>query len=99
MWQSNNFVYLPLIAPPYVVDFSSPVDHWSKGQEILINSMQKAKCPLVFAFGPFGHTADISSANIAAVEFPWLNINKDQSYPVFTHAVSTDQVFCRIRSE
>ena len=47
---------------------------------------------MVFAFGPFDHTSNITSANTAAVEFPWLSIRKDQSYPVFTNA-TTDQAF------
>jgi hypothetical protein len=92
MWRNNNFISQPSIDPPYVVDFSSPIDSWSQGQEILIPAMQKTKCPLVFAFGPFGHTADVTPANTAAVEFPWLSIRKDRSYPVFTNA-TTDQVF------
>lgn len=92
MWRNNNFIGQSSIDPPYLVDFSSPIDSWSQGQEILIPAMQNVKFPLVFAFGPFGHTADITSANTAAVEFPWLSIRKDQSYPVFTSA-TTDQTF------
>jgi hypothetical protein len=51
-----------------------------------------AKFPLVLAFGPFGHTDNVTSANLAVVEFPWLSIRKDQSYPVFTNA-TTSQTF------
>ncbi len=92
MWRNNNFVDEPKFDPPYLINFSSPVDAWCKGQEVLIPAMLNAKFPLVLAFGPFGHTDNVSSANPVVVGFPWLSIRKDQSYPVFTNA-TTDQTF------
>jgi predicted esterase len=92
MWRNNNFINEPKFDPPYLINFSSPVDAWCKGQEVFIPAMLNAKFPLVLAFGPFGHTDNVTSANPAVVEFPWLSIRKDQSYPVFTNA-TTDQTF------
>ena len=92
MWRNNNFIGQPFNDPPYLVNFSSPIDSWSQGQNILVPAIQKAKFPLILAFGPFGHTENITSANAVAVEFKWLSIRKDQSYPVFTNA-TTDQVY------
>jgi predicted esterase len=92
MWRNNNFDSQPAIDPPYLIDFSSQIDFWSKGQEVIVPKMQNAKFPLIFVYGPFGHTENVTSANIAALEFPWLSIRKDQSYPVFTNA-TTDQTF------
>ncbi|MEN6386095.1 MAG: hypothetical protein ABFD79_12980 [Phycisphaerales bacterium] len=92
MWRNNNFIDKPSFDPPYLVNFSSPIDEWCKGQEILVPAMLAAKFPLMLAFGPFGHTENITPANPAIVDFPWFNIRKNESYPVFTNA-TTDKVF------
>jgi hypothetical protein len=81
--------------PPVIVDFSSPVDMWSMTQPALLQAAQGGHLPLVVGWGPFGHTA-FGSAIAKSPEcdvvlaFPWLEIRKDEAYPVFTHA-SVDQ--------
>lgn len=78
--------------PPPLFNFSSHVDKWSKGQERLLPYFEKNRYPLFFAWGPFGHSSDVSTANPAVVEFPWLSIRRNEAYPVFTRA-STDNVY------
>lgn len=80
--------------PPVLVNFSAPLDKWSKGQGELIELFREHKYPLVFTWGGFGHQNDVSSANPAVFEFPWLNIRRNEAYPVFTKA-STDQRYPR----
>lgn len=75
-------------APP-LIDISSPTDMWSLNQECLVQAAQDGRHLMVFDWEPFGHTQIYDSANPAVLEFPWLQIRKDQAYPVFTHA-STD---------
>jgi predicted esterase len=75
--------------PPPLFNFSSHLDRWSKGQERLLAAFEKNKYSLFFAWAPFGHSSDVSTANPAVVEFPWLSIRKNEAYPVFTRA-STD---------
>lgn len=81
--------------PPVVVDFSSQVDSWSATQPVLLQAAQSEHLPLVLGWGQFGHT--IFGSRIAryplceiALAYPWLQIRKNQAYPVFTHA-SSDQ--------
>ena len=81
---------------PVLVDFSSQTDNWSKTQPPLVQAAQANHLPLVLCWGPFGHTTfanRIAKFPICAValEYPWLEIRKDEAYPVFTHA-STDQL-------
>lgn len=78
--------------PPPLVNLSSHVDGWSKGQERLLAYFEKNKYSLFFAWEPFGHSSDVSAANPAVVEFPWLSIRKNEAYPVFTGA-STDNKY------
>jgi hypothetical protein len=82
--------------PPVMVDFSSQIDNWSKTQSALLHAAQIGHLPLVLSWGPFGHTG--STLTIGkyplcdiALAFPWLEIRKNEAYPVFTHA-SCDQV-------
>jgi len=84
-----------LADPPVVVDFSAQNDNWSKTQPALLQAAQAGRFPLVLGWGPFRHTTFGSS--IAkfplceiALAFPWLEIRRNEAYPVFTHA-STDQ--------
>jgi len=81
--------------PPVVVDFSSQQDGWSATQPALVNAAQAGHLPLVLGWGPFGHVT--FSSLIAkyplcdvALAYPWLEIRKNEAYPVFTHA-SSDQ--------
>lgn len=82
--------------PPVIVDFSSPVDSWSMTQPALLQAAQAGHLPLVVSWGPFGHTAFASAIAKSplcqiALAFPWLEIRKDEAYPVFTHASSDEQ--------
>lgn len=81
--------------PPVVVDFSSPIDSWSRTQPALLQAAQAEHLPLILGWGAFGHT--IFGSRIAsyppcqiALAYPWLQIRRNQPYPVFTHA-SSDQ--------
>jgi hypothetical protein len=81
--------------PPVLVDFSSPQDNWSSTQPLLVQAAQGGHLPLVLSWGPFGHVAAGSLVGKyplceVALAYPWLEIRKDQAYPVFTRA-STDQ--------
>jgi pimeloyl-ACP methyl ester carboxylesterase len=77
--------------PPPLFDISSQLDDHALGQEDLLNFCRENKCFLSFAWGPFGHTADVSAASPAVYEFPWLTIRKNEAYPVFTHATTDDR--------
>jgi hypothetical protein len=79
--------------PPVLVNFSSQTDNWSKTQPELLRAAEAGHLPLILAWGPFGHTG--SSTPIAkypeddvALAFPWLEIQKNAAYPVFTSATS-----------
>jgi hypothetical protein len=81
--------------PPVIVDFSSQQDGWSMTQPPLVLAAQIGKLPLILCWGPFGHPSfakPISQHPIceAALAFPWLEIRKNEAYPVFTKA-SSDQ--------
>jgi predicted esterase len=83
------------IDPPVMVDFSSPVDSWSETEPALVQAAQAGHLPLVLGWGPFAHTSDTSIIGkyplcAVALAFPWLDIRRNEPYPVFTHA-STDQ--------
>ncbi|HUW59173.1 MAG TPA: PHB depolymerase family esterase [Planctomycetota bacterium] len=75
-------------APP-VVNFSSPIDGWAKAQEDFLKAAQDGRHLMIFCWAPFGHTQDYHTANPAVLEFPWLEIRRNEAYPVFTDA-STD---------
>jgi hypothetical protein len=82
--------------PPVIVDFSSPNDAWSVTQPALLQAAQAGHLPLVLAWGPFGHTgfgSVIAKSPVCevAMAFPWLEIRKNEAYPVFTHASSDQQ--------
>ena len=93
--RTGGFAFAGLPDPPVIVDFSSPKDNWSKTQPALVEAAQFARLPLVLSWGPFGHVT--FSSLIAkypicdvALAFPWLEVRKNEAYPVFTHA-SCDQ--------
>ena len=81
--------------PPVIVDFSSQQDGWSTTQPALVNAAQAGRLPLVLGWGPFGHVtfshliAKYPPCQVA-LAFPWLEIRKNEAYPVFTGA-SCDQ--------
>jgi hypothetical protein len=81
--------------PPVVVDLSAQNDDWSNDQAVLLNAAREGRLPLVVGWGPFGHTGAYSPvarypAAAAALAFPWMEVRKNEAYPVFTH-VSSDQ--------
>ncbi|WP_348268080.1 hypothetical protein P8936_02240 [Edaphobacter paludis] len=82
--------------PPVIVDFSSPIDSWSMTQPALVQAAVDGRLPLVLSWGPFGHTTFASAIAKSplcqiALAFPWLEIRKNEAYPVFTHASSDQQ--------
>jgi pimeloyl-ACP methyl ester carboxylesterase len=79
--------------PPPLLDFSAQNDNWSKTQPALLQAALAGRLPLVLAWGPFGHTtftnaiAKYSQCDVA-LSYPWLEIRRDEAYPVFTNATS-----------
>ncbi|MCF7957321.1 MAG: hypothetical protein K9M57_02600 [Phycisphaerae bacterium] len=78
--------------PAPVVNFSSHIDGWAKGQEDFLAYMDENKYLTIYAWGPFGHTADARKSESVVIEFPWLDIVKNEAYPVFAGA-TTDQKY------
>jgi poly(3-hydroxybutyrate) depolymerase len=81
--------------PPVIVDFSSQQDTWAMTQPALVQAAQAGRLPLVLGWAAFGHATFASL--IAkyplcqiALAFPWLEIRKNEAYPVFTRS-SSDQ--------
>jgi len=77
--------------PPVVLDFSSEADTWSCTEPALLTAAQAGRLPLVLSWGMFGHVSSgtvIGRTPICAVAmaYPWLEIRKNEAYPVFTHA-------------
>lgn len=82
--------------PPVVVDFSSQMDNWSMTQPALVQAAQVGRLPLVLSWGAFGHTTFASMIAKfpicdVALAYPWLEIRKNEAYPVFTHASSDNR--------
>jgi hypothetical protein len=64
-------------------------------QPALLQAAQAGHLPLILAWGPFGHTAfgsKIAESPLCsiAMEFPWLEIRRNEAYPALTRA-SSDQ--------
>jgi poly(3-hydroxybutyrate) depolymerase len=81
--------------PPIVVDFSSQSDVWATTQPALVQAAQAGHLPLVLSWGTFGHATFASliakqPVCEVALAYPWLEVRKNEAYPVFTHA-SSDQ--------
>ncbi len=82
--------------PPVIVDFSAQNDNWSKTQPALLYAALAGRLPLVLGWGPFGHTSidkPISRFPLCsiALAYPWMEIRKNEAYPVFTHASCNQQ--------
>lgn len=77
--------------PPPLFDISSHLDTMSNGHEEMLKFFQEKKYFISFAWGPFGHTYNVSAANPAAYEFPWLAIRRNEAYPVFTRATTDNK--------
>jgi len=82
-----------LADPPICVDYSAPNDAWSTNHEEFVSAMNARKYPLYFYWGPFGHAnndAKILAVNDLVHSFDWLNVRKNELYPVFTDASTND---------
>ena len=94
-YRTGGFAMKGLTDPPVMVDFSSQTDNWSRTQGALVQAAQTGYLPLVLSWGPFVHCGArdvIGKYPLCAVAlaYPWLEIRKNEAYPVFTHA-SCDQ--------
>lgn len=81
--------------PPVTIDYSAPNDSWSKGHDEFAAAMNERKYPLFMYWGPFGHAnnhANILKVNDLINSFDWLNVRKNQAYPVFTNASTNDKL-------
>ncbi len=80
--------------PPVVVAYSGVDDGWAKDQATLIKGMHDRKYAFVDFWGQSGHDstrqAIISKCDLA-FSFPWLEIKKNEAYPVFTDASSDNK--------
>lgn len=81
--------------PPVVVDLSASNDTWSNDEGLLETMAADGRFPLIMGWGPFGHTGTHSPVAkypycAVVLSLPWMNIRKNEAYPVFT-AASTDQ--------
>ncbi|WP_254511644.1 hypothetical protein [Anatilimnocola floriformis] len=79
--------------PPICVDYSAPNDTWSKDHDKFAAAMNERKYPLFMYWGPFGHAnnhANILKVNDLINSFDWLNVKKNEAYPVFTSASTND---------
>jgi hypothetical protein len=93
--RSKKLTEARLPDPPLVVDLSAPNDAWSRDQAVLLNAAREEYLPLVVGWGPFGHTGSHSPVAkypycAAVLALPWMEIRKNEAYPVFTHT-SSDQ--------
>ena len=80
---------LNLPDPPITLNYSGQNDGWSFGHDRFVNAMNERKYPLYFYWGAFGHAnnhARILKVNDLINSFDWLNVRKNQAYPVFTNA-------------
>lgn len=78
--------------PPPVLNFSTHVDKYSKGQEDLQAYCADNKLLQIFSWGVFKHSPRVSNTSSPANEFPWKEIVKNEAYPVFVGA-TTDQTY------
>jgi predicted esterase len=77
--------------PPPLVNVSSHLDSYARGQEQLLEIFAANRYALVFAWEPFGHAAvRIAECHPSVYDTPWLTIRRNEAYPVFTRA-TTDQ--------
>ncbi|MFO0864763.1 MAG: prolyl oligopeptidase family serine peptidase [Gemmataceae bacterium] len=79
--------------PPVAIDYSAPNDGWAKGHEGFAKAMNDRKYSLILYWGPFGHANDhraILKVNDLIDSFDWLQVKKNELYPVFTNASTND---------
>ncbi len=75
--------------PPIAIDESAQDDTWSAGHERFVKAMNDRKYALLFYWGPFGHADNhllIEKVNDLVNSFDWLNVKRNEAYPVFTNA-------------
>lgn len=78
--------------PPFLVDYFSHFDKYAQHTGTLLDVLREGRFGHVVAWGPFGHTGDVHTVALAALEFPWLSIRRNEAYPAFTQA-STDSTY------
>lgn len=81
--------------PPIAIDESAQNDEWSNGHERFVKAMNDRKYAILFYWGPFGHAGNhllIEKVNDLASSFDWLNVKKNEAYPVFTKATSNSKL-------
>lgn len=79
--------------PPICVDYSSQTDGWSKDHDKFVAAMNERHYALYFYWGAFGHannSAQIKKLNDLIDSFDWLNVKRNEAYPVFTNASTND---------
>jgi poly(3-hydroxybutyrate) depolymerase len=81
--------------PPVCIDYSAPNDGWSEGHDRFAKAMNDRKYALIFYWGPFGHannSANIMKVNDLIDSFDWLNVKKNEAYPVFTNGTCNSKL-------
>ena len=81
--------------PPIVINYSAQNDGWSAGHDLFAKAMNDRSYSLFFYWGPFGHAnnhARISKVNDLINSFDWLEVRKNQAYPVFTNASTNNKL-------
>lgn len=81
--------------PPIAVDYSGQNDSWSIGHDRFAKAMNDRKYALYFYWGPFGHAnnhASIEKVNDLVNSFDWLNVKKNEAYPVFANGDSNSKL-------
>ncbi|MEI7899641.1 MAG: DUF4038 domain-containing protein, partial [bacterium] len=80
--------------PPIVIDESAQNDGWSNGHERFVKAMNERKYALYLYWGPFGHADNhllIEKGNDLVNSFDWLNVRRNEAYPVFANAASNNK--------
>jgi len=91
----ENASIINLPDPPITLDYSGQNDGWSFGHDRFVKAMNDRKYPLYFYWGAFGHANNhsrILEVNDLINSFDWLNVRKNQAYPVFTNASCNDKL-------
>ncbi|MFA6291504.1 MAG: hypothetical protein WC637_06960 [Victivallales bacterium] len=81
--------------PPVVIDYSAPNDGWSFGHERFVKAMNERKYALFCYWGLFGHANNhsaIMKVNDLINSFDWLNVRRNEAYPVFTNASTNSEI-------
>jgi hypothetical protein len=76
--------------PPFLLDYFSHNDKYSRHHDVLLAVMREGRLGGIAAWGPFGHTGDVHTVALAALEFPWLSIRRNEAYPAFTDVTTND---------